>query len=142
MKGMKYTYDNRYDYDIKDACAEYGFLAPHSFWSDTNDNILAVCNGLGAEDDWRSEFIPDTIWGLNISLASIPHDWCFAHGRTERQFHKANLYFLFNMNQIIRKHSANELMLMLRYLRSNKYYMATESREGRAAFFKGKRTNR
>lgn len=131
---MKYRYDNRNEYDLKEACRKYGFIAPHLFWETSNKNLLLIWNGVGADGDWINPFIPETIWGVNISLASLPHDWCFAHGKTERQFHKANLYFLYNMNQIIRMHSANEFMKDLRFLRSNKYYIAVESPAGWKAF--------
>ena len=131
---MKYRYDNRFEYDLKKACREYGFIAPRSFWKESNDNLLRIWNGVGAEGGWINPFIPETIYGVNISLASLPHDWCFANGKTERQFHKANLYFLYNMNQIVRIHSANEFMKDLRYLRTNKYYIAVESKTGWEAF--------
>jgi hypothetical protein len=134
---MKYRYDNRKTYDLKTACSEYGFIAPRSFWSTPNDELLKIWNGVGAEGEWVNKFIPETIYFVNISLASLPHDWCFANGTTPRHFHKANLYFLYNMNQIIRKHSDNELMKDLRYLRSNKYYIATESPAGYKAFMQG-----
>ncbi len=132
---MKFTYAYRFQYDLKKACEEYDFIAPRSFWECSNTELLSIWNNLGAADGgWKNKLIPETIWGVNISLASLPHDWCFAKGTTERQFHKANLYFLYNMNQIIRRHSSNEFMKALRYLRSNKYYIAVESPLGWKAF--------
>jgi hypothetical protein len=51
-----------------------------------------------------------------VSLASCSHDWGFEYGRNKRRFHKANLYFLFNINQILREHSANEFIKDLRFM--------------------------
>ena len=135
---MKYRYDNREEYDLKDACKEYGFLVRPYFWDIPNGELLEIWNGVGAEGDWVNPFIPETAWGLNISLASLPHDIEFKFGKSHRDFHIANLNFLFNMNQIVRKHSDWGISKNARFLRTNKYYMAVESDAGYKAFYADK----
>ena len=135
---MDYRYDNRHEYNLKNACEEYGFIAPPHFWRQSNKRLLNFWNGIGSEGDWFNLFIPETIYFINVSLASLVHDEMFALGVGRKEFHLANLYFLYNMNQIIKRHSLNELTKTLRYLRSNKYYIAVESDAGWEAYIKGK----
>lgn len=134
---MEFRYDNRLEYDLKEACKEYNFLALNGFWKESNKNLLSCWNGVGAEGDWINPFIPETVYGLNISLASLVHDWMFLKCKTKEEFHLANLYFLHNMNQIVREESY-EFMKTLRFLRTNKYYIGVESPVGLEAFRKGK----
>ena len=135
---MDFRYDNRLTYDLKEACKDYGFLVPPEFWDEANHSLLDLWNGVGAEGDWLNPFIPETVYGLNISLASLPHDWAFKFHRTKQKFHIANLYFLYNMNQIVRDESSNAFMTNIRFLRTNKYYMACESDSGLEAYSVGK----
>lgn len=135
---MDFRYDNRLTYDLKEACRDYDFLAPPEFWDESNGSLLELWNGVGAEGDWLNPFIPETVYGLNISLASLPHDWAFKFHRTKRKFHVSNLYFLYNMNQIVRDESANAFMKNIRFLRTNKYYMAVETDAGWKAYTVGK----
>lgn len=134
---MDFRYDNRYEYGLIEACREYGFLASPSFWDQNDEYLRDIWNGLGADGAWINPLIPEAIFGVNISLASLPHDWMHLKGETRKAFHISNLYFLHNMNQIVRKHS-NEFMKMIRYMRTNKYYIAVESPIGYRAFCQGK----
>lgn len=131
---MKYRYDNRTEYDLREACDKYGFLLPPYFDAWTNSQFLEVWNGIGAAGDWGNIFIPETVYFLNISLASLPHDIMFVVETSLRGYHLANLYFLYNMNQIVTKESDNGFTKNLRMLRTNKYYMGTESTKGLIAF--------
>lgn len=131
---MKYTFKNRYDYDLKKACEQYGFIASPHFWELNNDQFLNLWNGLGAQQGKLNFLIPDTVWFLDISLASLPHDVEFSIGNTRNDFHIANLHFLYNMNQIVWAHSSNALIRNLRMLRTHKYYLAVESEAGLIAF--------
>ena len=58
-----------------------GLWAPDEFWL-TLDNdpqdLAKVCNGVGSETSWTYHFIPDTIWGLNVTPASDIHDWMYS----------------------------------------------------------------
>jgi hypothetical protein len=130
---MKYRYDNRYDYDMTEACIEYGFIASDDFWNYPDILRWNVWNGLGAAGHKWNCLIPDTVWGVNITLASLPHDVECHLATTEREWQIANLHFLFNMNRIVRNHSSTAFMRNLRYLRTHKYYMAVESEIGRRA---------
>lgn len=123
-----HTYKNRFNYNLKIACRLYGFLVYHyNFWDECNDNLLVSWNGIGKEGDWFNFLIPRTAWGLNIELASLQHDYDWIHSDGgEEDFHISNLYFLHNMNQIVRYYSTG-VMWGLRQARTNKYYLAVET---------------
>ena len=130
---MNYRYDNRHDYDLLDACKEYGFVACRSFWEQSNDTLLNIWNGIGAEGDFINPFIPETMYGLNVSLMSLPHDWAFFVGQTEKEYHLGNSDMFLNGNLIIFRHS-NWFTKQLRVLRNCRYYLGTESDDGWDAF--------
>ncbi len=135
---MEYRYDNRNDYDLKEACREYGFVACKSFWEQSNYTLLDIWNGVGAEGDFINPFIPETMYGLNVSLMSLPHDWAFFIGKTKREYHFANSDMFLNGNLIIFKHSDYWFSKQARVLRNCKYYLGVESDSGWKAFCAGK----
>jgi hypothetical protein len=112
-------------------------MVPDYFWEIPDAVLLEVWNGIGAEGEWANIFIPETVWFLNISLASLPHDIEFHIGKSMYDFNMANLRFLFNMNRIVEIESMTG-MVTIRELRTNKYYLATCSEKGEQAFWKGK----
>ena len=134
---MNFRYDNRHEYDLKLACQRYDFLLPEYFMHVTNDELYEIWNGIGATGDWWNDYIPKTVYGVDVTLASLPHDISFFFEKTKREYHIANLHLLFNMNQIVRYQSNNEFMRTLRYLRTNKYYIGTETDDGWDSFVEG-----
>ena len=136
---MKYTFKNRDKYSVKKACEEFNFICPRTFWKMSDEEILTYWNGMGAEGDWKNKFIPDTIYGVNVTLASCPHDVAFAKGNTKKHFHMANLYFFFNLLQIVRKFHTGKIMRFLGCMRAAKYYFAVASIKGYEAFLKAKK---
>lgn len=76
---------------------ELGFLA-------TPESVLdCICNGCGAAGA-KFDFVPDTIYGMNIAPACNIHDWDYEAGVTEDDRKKAdirwrdNLYSLINLS--------------------------------------------
>jgi hypothetical protein len=137
MSEMKYTYKNRTEYDIKKACNEYGFLYTKRFKKVDNDYILSKWNGIGAKGSWINNFIPNHILGVDISLASAPHDceWSF-EPKSKIKFHLSNLYLFFNIAQILRKHIKWKWLMFFAYSRTAKYYFAVETSVGYENYMK------
>ena len=56
----------------------YGLCASSEFWflKKNKPEVLApICNGVGSRLSWTYHFIPDTIWGVDITPASDIHDF-------------------------------------------------------------------
>lgn len=68
-------------------------LAPASYLAaDVTERVL-VCNGCGP-GSWRLDMVPDSVMGLDISLACNIHDWMYAWDWDRVQ---ADVWFLANM---------------------------------------------
>ena len=93
-----------------------------------------VCNGCGSADA-KFDFVPDTIYGLNINAACNPHDWAYSKGKTWQDKFIADICFLANLLVIITRHGG--WLRWLRYKRALKYWMAVHEK-GASAFFMGK----
>ena len=133
-------YSNRDLYDWKEECLELGFLVHPEFYEVEDALLRRIWNGVGAADGGVvNHVIPNRLWFLDCSLASLPHDFAFYMGGSRRDFHIANLHYLFNINQIIREYSGNGFMVGARYVLSNKFYLAVESPAGYSAFCAGGR---
>ena len=95
-----------------------------------------ICNGAGPSGwGW---IVPDTIWGLSITLAADIHDWMYTLGQTEADRRQADLVFFHNMITLINARRTSGFMRTLRELRAIGYYLAV-SWFGRWAFWKGKK---
>lgn len=116
---------------------ESGKLEAHpSFLEAGFTEIMEHTNGCGAEGA-KFDFVPDTIWGLNIVYACIIHDWDYYYGATRREKRRADIRFLVNLILIILMGS-NWAMTILRVKRAIKYYLAVNLK-GDKAFWSGKK---
>jgi len=135
---MKHNYRNRYKYDVKQACIDAGFKLSKSFRRATNKEITDNWNNIGASGKWYNRFIPKTIWGRNIELASAPHDWEYTAGKIEAEKQRADKNFFYNIKMICKKQSSM-LMYRIRRVRAYGYYLAVKH-GGYNAFWQGKKT--
>jgi len=119
---MKYRYDNRKKYDIKEACRKYGFRASEKFWNVSQIGILTTWNGIGGKNGLKP---PKTAYGLNVELPSAPHDIDYEIGENWYNFDKANEDYLYNNYQVIDKESI-WFLKWLRKRRMYKYYLAVK----------------
>lgn len=56
-------------------CAEFGALAPDSFWLASDAELAAACNGVGP-DRWPRAARAVLSWLLRpLDASSAPHDW-------------------------------------------------------------------
>lgn len=87
---------------------------------EADDNIKAlICNGCGAAKS-KFDFVPDTVWGLDITPACHIHDWMYHHGKTIDDKDEADRVFLNNMLRLIER--GNRFLKPLRRRRALKYY--------------------
>ena len=93
----------------------------------------------GAGKGWREKAIPETMYRAKVSPACWQHDieWDVAEPTWE-DFHAANSRFLHNLQQLVSVQSGSKIMLILRYIRCNSYYMAVDI-AGAAKFWELKR---
>ena len=117
--------------------ARVGILsAPANFRNATDERLIEVCNGCGAEDSW---FRPsEKIQGTNIVYACIIHDWMYHFGHVIEDKDSADRTMLNNMNRLIARapkkwYRPNKL----KYATALVYY-STVVWFGGAAFWKGK----
>ncbi len=56
---------------------------------------------VGAEDDWKSKFIPRTVWGIDINMAAYVHDYFYTKGGGDHERFVADLLFQSDMMKLI-----------------------------------------
>ena len=95
--------------------------APNEYWTADKDK-LSICNGCGSRD---SGYVPDTMWGLNISEACNIHDWMFETGVTLADFYFSNAVFIMNLALII-VNKGSKWLAPLRLARATKYFIAVQ----------------
>jgi len=100
-----------------------GIEAPDSYWNASDGEIIRVTGGCGA-GKYGDMIIPDTMYGLSMTLICRIHDWEYHHGKTEDDKTMADKRFLANMIAWIDYRSANFFMRWLRHRRALKYYEA------------------
>ena len=81
-----------------------------------------ICNGAGAAGDWRSAFIPNTLYGLDCTEVFNLHDYAY-HVGTDKEL--ADMQMLINLNILIGQ--AGGWLTYLRRVRSVAYYMAVHN---------------
>ena len=77
-----------------------GLAAPLSYVNATLAERALICNGCGSAQA-KFDFIPDTIYGLDISWACWIHDWMYYEGRTIEDKDFADDTLLRNLNHLI-----------------------------------------
>lgn len=79
-------------------CAEFGALAPQSFWGASDAELAAACNGVGPEH-WP-RFARRIMSALlrPLDASSAPHDWEYSlPGKSYAHFTAANFRLAVNM---------------------------------------------
>lgn len=102
-----------------------GFLQLKTQYPDVYNDVV---NGCGTESTW---YIPDTIYGLDISEACNRHDYMYTMGNTEKDREFADIIFLRNLVTLIRNNS--KLLYLPRLYRAITYYFFVDE-FGYAAF--------
>ncbi len=109
--------------------------APQSYLDATQQERDVICNGCGAADA-KFDFVPDTIWGLNISEACNIHDWMYYHAaETDEAKQECDRVFLNNLIRLIDERGG--WLKIFRRRRALKYYKAVKY-FGASAFWNGK----
>jgi len=81
-----------------------------------------ICNGCGPKS--KFDFVPDTVWFLDISEACNIHDYMYAVGIDEADRDDADAAFLHNMLVIVEMKTKNKWLRIMRKRRVKKYYQA------------------
>lgn len=101
----------------------------------TETQKAEICNGAGAAGDWRSAFIPETMWGLSLREAFDRHDYGYFIGTYAVDKWEADSDFLINCLIIILKEKSNILLTYARGARALKYFLGVYYK-GDDAFYK------
>jgi hypothetical protein len=108
--------------------------APEAFWILTPEQRQRYCNGCGP-GKVGSRFIPNRIWGLDVSECCNIHDFMYWWGSTIEDKREADRTFLNNMLRVIDTNSSGWLLNTLRRRMALKYYTAVATFGG-PAFWK------
>ena len=101
----------------------------------TEEEYKEVCNGAGALGDWRSNFIPNTLYGLDCTVAFDIHDHAYHVGKTIVDKRVADRQMLTNLMALIEP--SGWFMAFFRRRRALKYYEAVKL-GGAEPFWSGK----
>ena len=99
---------------------EAQIYAPTSFWSIPPDLRLGGC-GAGKLGDI---LIPDTLWGLNVTLMCKIHDHMYSIGITEEDRSDADRTLRNNLMKWVDYNTNSYVLKWLRTRRAEKYYLA------------------
>jgi hypothetical protein len=115
-------------------------FAPSDYWNLTPEAKKEICNGCGAKG-WKFDIIPDTIWGLNITLACDIHDYMYYIGTSQEDKDYADILLFINLIKIIDANTDNIFIKILRHNRAYVYYQAV-ALAGNEAYWEGKDDSR
>ena len=121
--GIFPKFKNRKHYDLIQACSIASFRLQLSFYTTSIEKLLKIWNGIGASGRWYNRFIPKQVWGLNIELCSLPHDFDYDLGGTELDKQRADKRFLKNILIWIDINTENEVLRELRRASAYKFYV-------------------
>lgn len=118
--------------------AAQGILyAPASFLATPVSQLNEVCNGCGSARA-KFDFIPDRIYGTDISSACHIHDWMYSEGRSIEDKEEADRVFLNNLCRLIQRDKYKWYKpTCLQRARAKEYYLAVKYFGG-SAFWAGK----
>ena len=115
--------------------------APDSYWKATQEERDMIVNGCGSAQA-KFDFVPDTIYGLNINEACNIHDWMYHFAKPNiKAKEEADRVFLNNMIRLIEAKTKWKWLKCLRRKRARKYYLAVKYFGG-PAFWAGKNKNK
>jgi hypothetical protein len=118
-----------------DPTAPYLLDCPPGYLDLSEIEKFTICNGCGRAGA-KFDFIPQTVWGLDITEACYVHDYAYFLGESWADKERADRQFFNNMLVII-ENKSNFLLRALRRRRALKYYEAV-CELGGAAFWAGK----
>jgi len=107
-------------------------LKPKGYDELSQSERAKICNGAGAANDWRSAFIPNSIYGLDCTKVFDIHDYAYYIGVTIEDKARADIEMLVNLIRIINHHGG--FVAVLRRHRAITYYEAVHN-FGEKAFF-------
>jgi len=125
----------------------YDYLfSPEGYDDLTKEDKKRICNGCGPRS--KFDFVPDTIYGLNISEACNRHDYMYEKAYPNIEAKKeADRVFLNNIIRIIDHETKKRIgwdglsfknpLIWLRKRRAYKYYLAVKNFGG-PSFWKDK----
>lgn len=114
-------------------------IAFNGYCNLNQDDVDLICNGAGAKNDWRSKFIPNTIYGLDCSEVFNIHDYSYFIGTTSFDKRLADNLMFSNLMAII--NSEGGWLRWFRRRRALKYYEAVYELGHDAFFTDGKHDN-
>jgi len=88
---------------------------------------------VGAEGDWKSKFIPRTIWGIDVNMAAYIHDYWYNKGGGNQQRFQADCMFLVDMMRLIEMSGSWRITRFMARNRAVKYFGAVRE-NGKASF--------
>lgn len=88
---------------------------------------------VGAEGDWKSKFIPRTIWGIDVNMAAYIHDYFYKKGGNRQDRFHADAMFLVDMMRLIEMSDSWRITRFMARNRAAKYYGAVRE-NGKDAF--------
>ncbi len=112
------------------------FNTEPGYYALTPEQKAKICNGAGAANDWRSQFIPNKILGLDCTEVFNIHDYAYSIGQTDEDKDRADTNMLVNLVRHIR-HKGNTWSRWWAYVLSIGYYFFVDE-FGHDAFYTGK----
>lgn len=109
--------------------------APKGYWELPGDEKTRICNGCGAAG--KRDYVPDRIFGLDITEVCHIHDYQYHLGENTRDKADADRAFLDNLITMIDISGGWWLIRVLRRYFALKYYRAVKYFGG-PAFWQGK----
>ena len=104
----------------------------------TPERKAEITNGAGAANDWRSKFIPNTLWGLDCTEVFNIHDYDYSVGFTYEHKCLADTNLLLNLVRRINNHKGF-LRIARRYRAMTYYDFVADA--GEDAFFLEEKRN-
>ncbi len=110
--------------------------APESYWKLSLKEKETICNGCGVGSA-MFDFVPNGIYGLDISEACNIHDYMYHKGKTIEDKLEADRVFVDNLIRIINKNTSWKWLRNHRRRVAHLYYDAV-SMWGGPAYWEGK----
>jgi hypothetical protein len=99
--------------------------APEGYWKLSGEDKKLICNGCGPQG--HLDFIPDSIYFLNISEACNIHDYCYEISRSNiKDKEWSDRIFLNNLLRLIEVKTKWRWLKWLRRKRAYNYYLAVK----------------
>jgi len=111
-------------------------IIPESYRKLTPEEKSKICNGAGSSQ-YGFDFVPDTMYGLNLNIAADIHDYMYFFGISRLDKIIADVVYLHNMFAYIESNSY-WFMVWVRENRALSYAMAVNSFGDGSFFIDGK----